>query len=101
MDDQEKQRAEQREQFLRIVIERLSNCPNANIMVIIDKVEHGLETYQSNFSTIWGFGVLAATEKMMDARYRMAMAEEDSRRKEVEMLKEIDSSLNSSKGKTN
>lgn len=85
--------AKSKEEFLNAAVAMIAARPEAHILLIIDS-DRGLEMLQTKESLIWSFGVLAASEKLLDERYRAAMDAEGSRRMEAHADREIDVAIN-------
>ena len=90
----------EKEKFLATAVDMLSRKKNCHVLMIVES-EDGLEMLQSVPSFIWTFGILASAEKKTDETYRSLMGSEDAKRRESQILAEMDALVTAQKGKAN
>ena len=99
MADEEKTRATD---FISAAMKFLADRPQSNVMLIVES-PGGLEVLDTVSSYIWKFGLLAATEKLLDERYRghIAQLAEASAEREKASMESMNEAITATKGKAN
>ena len=69
------------DEFIAAAVQLVKRRPGARVMVIVES-DMGIETMATFSSFVLSFGILCAAEKLMDERYRSAMAQTSLEREE-------------------